>query len=111
LQSLPLSNVCAVIRSKLLIALIGFRRHGVAFDPETADECTQSKLHVMRHAWYVGSLCSISNEPSFSQEHPGVSDGPDGFDGTLYPLTENQMRRVALHISLAAAIEPCLLFL
>ena len=33
----------------------------------------------------------ISNKVSFRQEHPGVSDGPDGSDGTSYPLTDNQM--------------------
>jgi hypothetical protein len=37
----------------------------------------------------------ISNKPSFRQEHPGVSDGPDGSDGTSYPLTENHTRPVA----------------
>ena len=38
---------------------------------------------------------NISNKPSVRQEHPCVSDGPDGPDGTSYPLTENQMRPVA----------------
>jgi hypothetical protein len=37
----------------------------------------------------------ISNKPSFRQEHQGVSDGPDGSDGTSYGLTENQTRPVA----------------
>jgi hypothetical protein len=32
--------------------------------------------------------------PSFRQEHLGVSDGPDGSDGTSYPLTEDQTRPV-----------------
>jgi hypothetical protein len=41
------------------------------------------------------SFYPISNKPSFRQEHPGVSDGPDGSDGTSYPLTENQTRPVA----------------
>jgi hypothetical protein len=53
----------------------------------------------------------ISNKPSCHQEHPGVSDGPDGSDGTSYPLTENHTWQVALHTSLVAAIIPCLLFL
>ena len=38
---------------------------------------------------------NISNKPSFHQEHPGVSDSPDGSDGTSYPLTENQTRPLA----------------
>jgi hypothetical protein len=50
----------------------------------------------------------INNKPSFLQEHPGVSDGPDGSDGTSYPLMEYQTRQVALHTSLTAAIIPCL---
>jgi hypothetical protein len=37
----------------------------------------------------------ISNKPSFRQEHLGVSDGPDGSDGTSYTLTENQTGPVA----------------
>jgi hypothetical protein len=36
----------------------------------------------------------ISNEPCFRQEHWVVSNGPDGSEGTSYPLTENQTRRV-----------------
>jgi hypothetical protein len=31
----------------------------------------------------------ISNKPGFHLKHPGVPDGSDGSDGTLYPLTEN----------------------
>jgi hypothetical protein len=42
----------------------------------------------------ITSWC-ISNKPSFCQEHPGVSDGPDSSDGTSYPVTENQTRPVA----------------
>jgi hypothetical protein len=30
----------------------------------------------------------ISNNTSFRLKHPGVPDGSDGSDGTLYPLTE-----------------------
>jgi hypothetical protein len=37
----------------------------------------------------------INNKPSFGQEHQGVFDGPDGSDGTSYPLMENQTRPVA----------------
>jgi hypothetical protein len=37
----------------------------------------------------------ISNNSSFHQKHPGVLDGSDGSDGTLYPLTENYMLPVA----------------
>jgi len=40
--------------------------------------------------WDHGLLLSISNKPSVRQEHPGVCDGPDSYDGTSYPLTENQ---------------------
>jgi len=50
---LTLPNVYAFILSKLLIALMGFPRLGAAFYPETAHECTQSKLYDVRHAWYV----------------------------------------------------------
>jgi len=34
-------------------------------------------------------LESISNNASFRLKHPGVPDGSDGSDGTLYRLTEN----------------------
>ena len=40
-------------------------------------------------------IAIISNNFSFRLKHPGVPDGSDGSDGTLYPLTENQMRPVA----------------
>ena len=53
----------------------------------------------------------ISKNSSFRLKHTGVPNGSDGSGGTLYPLTENQTRRVALHTSPAAAIIPCLLFL
>jgi hypothetical protein len=56
-QSLSLSNVCAFILSKLLVALMGFPRFGTAFDPETANEGTQSKQNDVRHTWYVVSHC------------------------------------------------------
>jgi hypothetical protein len=58
LQSLTLRIVCAFIGSKLLMALMGFPRLGVAFDPETAHECTKSKLNAVRHALNVVSHCS-----------------------------------------------------
>jgi hypothetical protein len=32
----------------------------------------------------------INNNSSFRLKHPGVPDGSDSSDGTLYPLTENQ---------------------
>jgi hypothetical protein len=38
---------------------------------------------------------SISNNPSFRLQHPGVPDGSDGSGRTSYPLTENQTRPVA----------------
>jgi len=56
-QSLTLAKVCAFIVSKLLIAHMGFPKLGAAFDPETAQECTQSKPNDVRQAWYVVSLC------------------------------------------------------
>jgi hypothetical protein len=40
-------------------------------------------------------LVDISNNRSFHLKHPGVPDGSDGSDGTLYPLTENYMLPVA----------------
>jgi len=42
----------------------------------------------------VGSLI-ISNDPSWSQKHPGVPDGSDDSAGTSYPLTENYTLPVA----------------
>jgi hypothetical protein len=38
--------------------------------------------------------CRISNNPCFRLKHPGVPDGSDGSDGTLYPLTEYYMLSV-----------------
>ena len=38
---------------------------------------------------------TISYISSFRQKHPGVLDGSDGSDGTLYPLTENYTLLVA----------------
>jgi hypothetical protein len=38
--------------------------------------------------------CIINND-SFCQNHPGVPDGSDGSDGTLYPLRENYTLPVA----------------
>jgi len=52
----------------------------------------------VRGVWkYLGPpvKLTISNKPSFCQEHQGVSDGPEGSDGTSWPLTENQTRPVA----------------
>jgi len=37
----------------------------------------------------------ISNNSSFRQKHPGVPDSSDGYDRTLYPLTENYTLPVA----------------
>jgi hypothetical protein len=48
----------------------------------------------------------ISNKPSFSQEHSGVSDGPDGSNGISYPLTETQTRPVAKATGRVASL-PC----
>jgi hypothetical protein len=39
----------------------------------------------------------ISNNTTFRPKHPGVPDGSDGSDGTMYPLTEIYMLSVALH--------------
>jgi hypothetical protein len=66
--------------------------------PESSTECV----------WFI---TDISNKPSSRQEHPGISDGPDSSGGTSHPLTENQIRWVALPKSLAAAILPSLAFL
>jgi hypothetical protein len=38
---------------------------------------------------------NISNNPSFRLKHPGVLDGSDGSDRTLYPLTENYTLPIA----------------
>jgi len=57
------------------------------------------------------SPTGISNKPSVRQEHLGVPAGPDGIDGTSYPLNENRTRSVALHTHRAAANISCLLFL
>jgi len=40
------------------------------------------------------SVCIINN-PSFSLNDPGVLDGCDGSDRTLYPVTENYTLPVA----------------
>jgi len=56
-KSLTLPDVYAFILSKLLIALMGFPRLGAAFYTETAQECTQSQLYDVRHAWYVVPQC------------------------------------------------------
>jgi hypothetical protein len=45
----------ALILSKLLIALMGFPRHGAAFNTQAAYECTQRNLNDVHHAWYVVS--------------------------------------------------------
>jgi len=37
----------------------------------------------------------IRNNSSFRLKHPGVPEGSDGSDATLYPVTENQTRPVA----------------
>jgi len=39
----------------------------------------------------------FSNNPSFRQKHPVVTDGSDGSDGTWYRLIEDYMLPVALH--------------
>lgn len=49
---------------------------------------------------------SISNKPSFRQEHPGVPDGPDGSDKTSYPLMVNPMRPVS-QVTGRVAYSPC----
>jgi hypothetical protein len=48
----------------------------------------------------------ISNKSSFHQEYPGVPDGSDSSDGTLYPLTVNQARPVA-SVTGCVAYLPC----
>jgi len=50
----------------------------------------------------------ISNNPTFRQKHPGVPDGSDGSDGTLYPLTENYTLHVAQATGRVAHVPPVL---
>ena len=45
--------------------------------------------------FYYINMLHISNNSNFRQKHPGVPDGADGSDGTLYPLAENYMLPVA----------------
>ena len=50
----------------------------------------------------------ISNDRSFRQKHPGVPDGSDGFDGSSYPLTENNTLHVARATGRVAHVPPVL---
>jgi len=50
----------------------------------------------------------ISNNSSFRQKHPGVTDGSDGSDGTSYPLTENYTLPVAQATGRVAYVPPLL---
>jgi len=53
-------------------------------------QCTNF-LSLVPFNWCI----DISNNSSFRQKHPGVADGSDGSDGTLFPLTENYTLPVA----------------
>jgi len=53
-------------------------------------------------AWY------ISNDPNFRLKHPGVPDGSDSSDGTLYALTENYTLPVAQARARVAYVPPLL---
>jgi hypothetical protein len=53
------------------------------------------------------ALC-ISNNRSFRLKHPGVLDGSDGSDGTLYLLTENYALPVAQAMGRVAYSPPLL---
>jgi hypothetical protein len=52
-------------------------------------------MAVDRIGRHAGCCSHISNKPSFRQEHPGVSDGPDSSDRTSYPLSQNHTQPVA----------------
>jgi len=56
-KSLTFPDVYTFILSKLLIALIGFPRLGVAIYTETAHEFTYSQLYDVCHPWYVVPQC------------------------------------------------------
>jgi len=60
-QFLTLLNVCTFILSKLLIALMGFPRLGVAVYTEIDHEPTKSKQTDVHHAWYVVTHCMLPN--------------------------------------------------
>ena len=53
-------------------------------------------------------LESISNNASFRLKHPGVPDGSDGSDGTLYRLTENYTLPVTQATCRVAYLPPLL---
>jgi hypothetical protein len=59
-------------------------------------------------AMYSRNGYNISNIPSFRLKHPGVPDGSDGSDGTLYPLTENYTLPVAQATGCCAYSPPLL---
>jgi len=54
------------------------------------------------------SVLDISNDPSFSQKHPGVPDGSDGSQGTSWPLTEDYTLPVAQATGHIAYVPPLL---
>jgi len=51
---------------------------------------------------------NISNDPNFRLKHPGVPEGSDGSDGTLYTLTENHSLPVAQATARVAYVPPYL---
>ena len=52
--------------------------------------------------------CHSSNDPNLRLKHPGVPDGSDGSDGTLYTLTENYTLPIA-QVTVGIAYVPPLL--
>jgi len=53
-------------------------------------------------------IMNICNNTSFRLKHPGVADGSDGSDGTLYRRTENYTLPVAQVTCCIAYLPPSL---
>jgi hypothetical protein len=47
------------------------------------------RFQTFKDMFSLGRALNISNNSSFGQKLPGVKDGSDGSDDTLYPLMEN----------------------
>jgi len=78
----PLQHILAVARDELRDAQ----------DEQTAEA---NKSRSPNDPAITPGVKVITNNSSFRLKHPGVPDGSDGFEGSSYPLTENQTRPVA----------------
>jgi hypothetical protein len=78
-------------------------RRKVAHDTGIMSKHVESSVNMAQREFGIGWLgvgiaersMYISNNPSFRLKRPGVPDGSDGSDGTLYPLMENYTLPVA----------------